>query len=69
MKQTDVTCPNCCAGYRRIQLDSRQGRPGEYHCLVCDHLLEVFDGSAEVAYRLTVQPLPIHGHTHHQFRG
>jgi hypothetical protein len=69
MKQTDVTCPNCCAGYRRIQLDSRQGRPGEYHCLVCDHLLEIFDGSVEVAYRLTVQPVPIRGHTHHQFPG
>lgn len=30
MKQTDVTCPNCFAGYRRIQLDSMEGRPGEY---------------------------------------
>jgi transposase-like protein len=58
MKQTDVTCPNCFAGYRRIQLDSMEGRPGEYRCLVCDYLLEVFDGSVEVAYRLTVQPEP-----------
>jgi hypothetical protein len=69
MKQTDVTCPNCLAGYRRLQLDSRQGRPGEYHCLVCDHLLEVFDGNVEVAYRLTVQPVPPHRHTHQQFLG
>ena len=43
MMQTDVTCPNCFAGYRRIQLYSRAGRPGEYRCLVCDQLLEVFD--------------------------
>ena len=44
MMQTDVTCPNCFAGYRRIQLYSRASRPGEYRCLVCDQLLEVFDG-------------------------
>jgi hypothetical protein len=29
---------------------------GEYRCLLCNHLLEVFDGSTEVAIRLTVQP-------------
>ena len=67
MKQTDATCPNCLAGYRRIQLDSREGRPGEYHCLICDHLLEAFDGTAEIAYRLAVQPLPAHGRAAHHF--
>ncbi len=29
---------------------------GEYRCLLCDHTLEVFDGSTQVAIRLTVQP-------------
>jgi hypothetical protein len=28
----------------------------EFRCLLCDHVLEVFDGTAEVAIRLTVQP-------------
>jgi len=69
MKQIDVTCANCFAGYRRIQRDSRAGSPGEYRCLVCDQLLEVFDGSVEVAYRLMVQPVPSHGYTHHQSLG
>jgi hypothetical protein len=62
MKETDVICPTCSAGYQRIQLESRQGRPGEYHCLICDHVLEVFDGTVEVAHRLTVQPVATHGH-------
>jgi transposase-like protein len=62
MMQTDITCPSCLAGYRRIQLNSREGRSGEYRCLVCDYLLEVFDGSADVAYRLTVQPEAAHRH-------
>ncbi len=29
---------------------------GEFRCRVCQYLLEVFDGSTEVALRLTVQP-------------
>jgi hypothetical protein len=29
---------------------------GELRCPVCDHLLERFDGSREVALRLTVEP-------------
>jgi hypothetical protein len=37
-------------------LTSKNGAKGEFHCLVCDHLLEVFDGSTEIAIRLTVQP-------------
>ena len=56
MKKGDVTCPDCFAGYRRIELESRSGAPGHYKCLVCQRVLEVFDGSREVAYRLTVQP-------------
>jgi len=35
---------------------SRPGETGEFHCLSCNELLEVFDGSHEVAMRLTVQP-------------
>jgi transposase-like protein len=56
MKKSDVTCPECGAGYRRIELATRKGTKGEYRCLVCNHLLETFDGSTEVALRLTVQP-------------
>jgi hypothetical protein len=56
MKNDDVTCPDCRAGFRRIELSSRQGARGEYRCPICDTLLEEFDGSTEVAYRLTVQP-------------
>ena len=29
---------------------------GEYRCLLCDHVIEVFDGSFEIALRLTIQP-------------
>ncbi len=56
MKKSDITCPKCNAGYRRIELDSVAGTKGEFRCLLCGHVLEVFDGSAEVAIRLTVQP-------------
>jgi transposase-like protein len=56
MKKSDVTCPDCFAGYRRIELEFRKGLPGQYKCVVCDRVLEVFDGSREIAYRLTVQP-------------
>lgn len=56
MKKSDVTCPDCSAGYRRIELVTRKGAPGQFKCLVCGRVLEVFDGSGEVAYRLTVQP-------------
>jgi len=34
MKKSDVTCPECCAGYRRIELISRPGDGGEFRCLV-----------------------------------
>ena len=56
MKKGDVICPECSAGYRRIELDSKRGAAGNYKCLVCDRVLEEFDGSHEIAYRLTVQP-------------
>jgi hypothetical protein len=44
------------AGYRRIELASRKGKPGSYTCALCKQPLEVFDGSSEIAYRLTVTP-------------
>jgi uncharacterized Zn finger protein len=56
MRKADVQCPECSAGYRRIELISKKGRPGAYHCLVCGKSLEAFDGSTDVAYRLTVVP-------------
>jgi hypothetical protein len=49
MRSSNINCSKCKAGYRRVELAS--GR-----CLLCDHVLEIFDGSAEVAIRLTVQP-------------
>jgi hypothetical protein len=56
MRKSDVTCPKCNAGYRRIELVSKQGPKGEFRCVLCDRLLEVFDGKTEIALRLTVQP-------------
>ena len=56
MRKGDVICPECDAGFRRIELASRRGSPGEFRCPLCNHVLEVFDGSTEIAYRLTVAP-------------
>jgi hypothetical protein len=52
----DVTCPECGAGFRRLELTSRAGTRGEYRCPACDAVLEKFDGGVLVAYRLTIQP-------------
>jgi hypothetical protein len=57
MKKDDVICPKCNAGFRRIELSSRRGIKGEYRCPLCKQLIESLDGSIEVAYRLTVQPM------------
>jgi len=56
MKKSDLTCPTCHAGYRRIELSSRPGTKGEFRCLLCNEVLEKLDGSTDVAIRLTVQP-------------
>jgi transposase-like protein len=56
MEKGDVICPGCSAGFRRIELVSRRGFVGEFHCPLCDRVLEVSDGSTEIAYRLTVAP-------------
>jgi hypothetical protein len=56
MKKSEVQCPDCAAGYRCIELTSKRGEAGAYHCQVCDRLLEAFEGTTEVAYRLTTTP-------------
>jgi transposase-like protein len=56
MKKDDVTCHPCSAGFRRLELQSTRGAEGEYNCPTCGEVLEAFDGSTLVAYRLTVPP-------------
>jgi len=56
MRRDDPICPKCGAGFRRLELESARREKGEYRCPSCNHLLEVFDGSTLVVYRLTVQP-------------
>jgi len=56
MKVDDINCVGCNAGFRRIELSSRRGAPGQYRCPICNGLVEVLDGSNEVAYRLIVFP-------------
>ena len=56
MRKTDVTCANCGAGFRRMELWSRTGSEGEYRCPACDYLIETFDGSTLIGYRLTIPP-------------
>jgi hypothetical protein len=56
MRKGDIICPECRAGLRRIELSSRKGHAGEFRCPLCDCVLEVSDGSTEIAYRLTVAP-------------
>jgi DNA-directed RNA polymerase subunit RPC12/RpoP len=56
MKKGDVTCSECGAGFRRLELTSQSGTKGEYRCPACGEILEKFDGSALIAYRLTIQP-------------
>jgi DNA-directed RNA polymerase subunit RPC12/RpoP len=56
MKKGDVTCSECWAGFRRRELMSAPATKGEYRCPACGKVLEKFDGSKFVTYRLTVQP-------------
>jgi transposase-like protein len=56
MIKSAVQCPNCSAGYQRIELVSRKGKPGSYSCVLCKKPLEMFDGSSQIVYRLTVTP-------------
>jgi hypothetical protein len=61
MKKGDVICTERGAGFRRIELATQPGTTGAYRCPACDTVLEKFDGSKTVAYRLTVQPTMIKG--------
>jgi DNA-directed RNA polymerase subunit RPC12/RpoP len=56
MKKDDVTCSSCGAGFRRLELATPPANTGEYRCPACDEVLETFDGSAFIAYRMTIQP-------------
>jgi hypothetical protein len=56
MLKSDVSCSECGAGFRRVELSSIPSRMTEFRCGVCDNLIEVLDGTAGVEYRLTVQP-------------
>ena len=42
MRRSDIICPQCKAGYRRIEVVSGNGTKGEYRCLLCDYVLEVY---------------------------
>jgi hypothetical protein len=56
MRKGDIICPECKAGIRRIELNSRRGHAGEFRCPLCDRVLETSDGSTDIVYRLTVAP-------------
>ena len=56
MLKTDITCPGCRAGYRLVELASRPRAQAEFRCLICDHVLEIFDGAKDVAIRLRCSP-------------
>ena len=49
MKVGDVNCPECNAGFRRIELSSSDGRAERVPLSVCDNLIEVSDASKEVS--------------------
>jgi hypothetical protein len=53
-KKGDVTCSECGAGFRRLELISAPAAKGEYRS-PCGEVLEKLDGSKVVAYGLTVQ--------------
>lgn len=56
MQTSDVTCSECRADFRRLELPFVVGDKAEFRCPACNNLLEVFDGTKLVAYRMTVQP-------------
>jgi hypothetical protein len=56
MKKGDATCSECGAGFRRLELMSLPPSRGEYRCPACGTVLEKFNGTTFVAYRLTIHP-------------
>ena len=59
MKKGDVMCPGCRASFQRLELDVGPPTKGKYRCPSCGYILEIFDGSKHVAYRLTVRPIKV----------
>ena len=57
-KKGDVTCTECGAGFRRLELElSTQSAPrARSPSRRMGELLEKFNGNALIAYRLTLQP-------------
>jgi DNA-directed RNA polymerase subunit RPC12/RpoP len=54
MRQSDVACTKCRAGFQRLELVSLPNQDGEYRCPICGEVLEVFNGEGVfVGYRLT----------------
>lgn len=57
MRQTDVSCTRCGAGFRRLELVLLPINGDEFRCQVCGEVLEILNGDGVfVAYRLTVSP-------------
>jgi predicted Zn finger-like uncharacterized protein len=56
MQKGDVECPHCHAGFRKIEVSSIKGEPGEYRCPICHATVDHTTGMNYVAYRLTVRP-------------
>ena len=58
VRQTDVACTKCGAGFRRLELVSLlPSQGGDFRYPICSELLESFsDAEVFVAYRLTVSP-------------
>jgi hypothetical protein len=54
--KSNVCCDECGAGFHRIELVSRPSEKGEYRCPLCQTILEVFDGTHSILYRVTVAP-------------
>jgi hypothetical protein len=52
--KSDIVCSGCGAGYRRVGLATVKGTKGEYRCLICNHVLEVFDESFGILICLTI---------------
>jgi hypothetical protein len=55
MLRGDVECVWCGAWYRRIEVASIKGKPGEYSCLLCNQPLESFSGETLIVYRLDIE--------------
>jgi predicted Zn finger-like uncharacterized protein len=61
MSKGDVICPTCKAGFRRIELVSRNGSAGDVRCPLCSQAIEVLNGSSEVVDRVTIAPENLFG--------